>query len=397
MNNRNVKLTYVLGFLKNTWFWLGIWVFYYLRFTNYAGIGLLETIMIVTSTVMEIPTGAIADLLGKKFTLIIAFLFQALGNLGMGLVSTFPGLAISIVIACVGGAMYSGTAEALVYDSLKEEGEEGFYDKAIANIHTLQLVAMTISGAVGGFMYIIKPQLPFLMVGVANIIALLVCFFLKEPAIDTEKFSWSSYVIQTKQGFRQLFGRIEVRGFIFKILTVAVFLVVADEMVNDLLAVDFGFKEKQLGIFVSLVYLLGAGVSQLAPKIKKYIKTEDWFLVIGTITAFTFVISPLLGVILGGITITIRYVFRVIFYNYTSVAINKVTESKYRATTLSTFYMMQNIPYVLGAFGIGYVIDLISAKNVAFFMGITMFGLIFWKFRKQKRDVLSTNPRKDSY
>lgn len=49
MTNRNIYLSYLLAFCKNSWFWLGIWVFYYLRFTNYAGIGLIETIMIGTT------------------------------------------------------------------------------------------------------------------------------------------------------------------------------------------------------------------------------------------------------------------------------------------------------------------------------------------------------------
>jgi len=64
----NILIAYILAFAKNTWFWLGIWIFYYLRFTNYAGIGLIETVLTVTTTLSEIPTGAVADLLGKKKT-----------------------------------------------------------------------------------------------------------------------------------------------------------------------------------------------------------------------------------------------------------------------------------------------------------------------------------------
>lgn len=66
MKHRNIILAYILSYLRQSCFWLGIWVYYYLRFTNYAGIGLIESIMILTMTVGEIPTGAIADLLGKK-------------------------------------------------------------------------------------------------------------------------------------------------------------------------------------------------------------------------------------------------------------------------------------------------------------------------------------------
>lgn len=64
--HKNIAIAYLLTFCKNSWFWLGIWVFYYLQFTNYAGIGIIETVLIITMTLTEIPTGAIADLFGKQ-------------------------------------------------------------------------------------------------------------------------------------------------------------------------------------------------------------------------------------------------------------------------------------------------------------------------------------------
>ena len=71
-------------------------------------------------TLGEIPTGAIADLLGKKKTLLISFLLMALGLFGIGLTPDFLFLAVWVFIAGVGASFYSGTLEALVYDSLKE-------------------------------------------------------------------------------------------------------------------------------------------------------------------------------------------------------------------------------------------------------------------------------------
>ena len=74
--DRNISIAYILSFAKNTWFWLGIWIFYYLKFTNYAGIGVIETVLIITMTLTEIPTGAVTDLLGKK-NFNISFLFRS--------------------------------------------------------------------------------------------------------------------------------------------------------------------------------------------------------------------------------------------------------------------------------------------------------------------------------
>lgn len=162
MTNQNIRLSYLLAFCKNSWFWAGIWVFYYLSFTNYAGIGLIETVMIGTTSFFEVPTGVIADLLGKKRTLLISFLFEAIGGFMMAFAPNFTILAWSVFVMCVGGALYSGTLDALIFDSLKEKNLESKYQKIISNINSVSLFAPAICSIIGGFMYVYSPRLPFL-------------------------------------------------------------------------------------------------------------------------------------------------------------------------------------------------------------------------------------------
>jgi len=118
------KLYYFLAFFKNSWFWLGIWIFYYLRFTDYAGIGIIETVMITTTTLSEIPTGAIADLFGKKITLTCGFIIECVATLILATASNFLTVVFSIFVMCIGSSLYSGTIDAHVYDTLKENGKE---------------------------------------------------------------------------------------------------------------------------------------------------------------------------------------------------------------------------------------------------------------------------------
>ena len=177
MVKRNLILPYLLAFSKNTWFWLGIWIFYYLKFTNYAGIGLIETVMITTTSLAEIPTGAVADLFGKKNTLVLSFAFEALGAILMATATNFPLLAFSVFVMCIGGALYSGTLDALVYDTLKEHGQEGTYDRKISTINTISLIAPAICGLVGGFLYVVNPRLPFLANAVGYSIGLIAALF----------------------------------------------------------------------------------------------------------------------------------------------------------------------------------------------------------------------------
>ena len=193
MLKRNITIAYILAFSKNTWFWLGIWIFYYLRFTDYAGIGIIETILILTMTLAEIPTGAVADLFGKKKTLILAFTLETIGAFMMATAPNFQMLALSVFVMCVGGTFYSGTIDALIFDTLKESGEERSYDTKISNTNTLSLIAPAICSILGGFMYKVNPTFPFYGNAFGYMVGLIASFFLIEPHIDTTKFSFRNF------------------------------------------------------------------------------------------------------------------------------------------------------------------------------------------------------------
>lgn len=384
---RNIVIGYVISFLNNSWFWIGIWVLYYLKFTNYAGIGILESVMIVTMTFMEIPTGAVADIFGKKLTIFLAMALSGIGSLIMGFAPNFNVLVLSIVSMTIGGAMYSGTMEALIYDSLKQIKKENNYSKVVKNISSLQLLAFSLSGIIGGFLYKINPGFPFILTGLAQLIECLLAFLLKEPTVDSVKFSLKNYLRQTVMGFSQLFGRSNLRLDIFRILSIGIFIVICWEVLNDALAIGFGFSPEQLGIFAAILYLSTAVLSRLSDKFVKLFGGIKANLFIGVIIAVSLIVSPVVGIFFGGLTIFIRVIVSKIFSNITSEVINVNTKSKYRATTISTFNMLQNLPYVVMAFAIGSTIDRLSSQRFALWLGTVMavvVGAQFIQFAQTK-------------
>lgn len=377
---RNIVIGYVISFLNNSWFWIGIWVLYYLKFTNYAGIGILESVMIVTMTFMEIPTGAVADIFGKKLTIFLAMALSGIGSLIMGFAPNFNVLVLSIVSMTIGGALYSGTMEALIYDSLKQLKKENNYSKVVKNISSLQLLAFSLSGIIGGFLYKINPGFPFILTGLAQLIGCLLAFLLKEPTVDSVKFSLKNYLRQTVMGFSQLFGRSNLRLDIFRILSIGIFIVICWEVLNDALAIGFGFSPEQLGIFAAILYLSTAVLSRLSDKFVKLFGGIKANLFIGVIIAVSLIVSPVVGIFFGGLTIFIRVIVSKIFSNITSEVINVNTKSKYRATTISTFNMLQNLPYVVMAFAIGSTIDRLSSQRFALWLGTVMAVVVGVQF-----------------
>lgn len=383
----NITIAYILTFAKNTWFWLGIWIFYYLRFTNYAGIGLIETVLIVTTTLTEIPTGAVADLFGKTKTLIIAFLLESIGAFMMAFAPNYNIILWSVFVMCVGGAFYSGTLDALVFDSLKQEGNESKFDKVVSNMSSISLLAPAVCSIIGGFVYGFDPRLPFILNAVGYVIGLVASFFLVEPDIDTIKFSFVNYLSQTKAGLFELFSKIDVRRQTIVLLAFGFIAVISSEMVDSFLSFEFGFSDKQMGVLWSVIFIFSAIASQSTSFIKKTFGIDKSIVIVGFVTAFTYLLSPYAGLILGGLTLILRSSLQGIFGNLSSIAINHNTDSKYRSTTLSTFNMIKNVPYVLTAYFIGGISDSVSAKTVSFYLGLALIFLLGISFVRRNRNV----------
>lgn len=370
----------MLAYLKQSWFWLGVWIFYYLRYTDYAGIGLIESVMIFTVTVGEIPTGAVADLLGKKNTLKIAFLLETIGSFLLASATSFSFILVAIVIGTIGGTLYSGAYEALIYDSLKENGKESIFDKVISNVNSIGLVAIAFAGLVSGYLYGVDPRMPYVMVGIATLVALVLTFFLVEPKIDSEKFSLSSFLAQNKKGVVELGNIIKSYWLAPILVSVSALCVISDEMLESILSIEFGFTERTIGPFFAVLFLIAAAASQLTPYIRKFLGERKAIIIISLLIAITYLLSPYVGLVVGAIVLTMRESLARNFQNITNVYINSKTESKNRATVLSSYNMLKNLPYVFSAFWLGKLMDIYSARIFSFWLGVIIVIIVISLF-----------------
>lgn len=155
---RNVGLDYVHTFLSNMNMQSSIWVLY-LAYCgmHLAQIGLLEGLYHATSIVCEIPSGAAADLLGRKRCMILSNICIAVSCVIMLFSKSFGCFAVSFVVQALGNNLNSGSEEALVYDSMKCLGQEerymGVYGRLNVLIEVAQGLATVAGGALAEFSY----------------------------------------------------------------------------------------------------------------------------------------------------------------------------------------------------------------------------------------------------
>jgi MFS family permease len=387
---RNVKLLYIITALRYTWFWLGTWAIYYSSFGGYYVIGLLETVMIVTCILAEIPTGALADLLGKKKTLILSFFLSAVANVWMGFAPDILNMALSLVLLNIGGTFASGAFEALVYDSLKEEKKTSKFNRVLANISTVRMLALGISSIVGGYVALIDMRFPYHMNGIGQFLAMIFALFLIEPHFDSVKLTVKGYLKQNLDGLNHLFRTKRIRKLVVSLLIVSSLVIILREGLDDILLLDFGFNNKvvELGYISAAYSFIAAFATFIVPRITTKWNQDKLYIVYLVMTATTLFFSPFITLYVGLSTILFRIMAMPLIENHISTKLNDSLESQFRATSLSAFSMIQSIPYALVIFGITYLTDIVPSSYIAFAIGcIILMMVIILRSKLIKKNI----------
>jgi|GEM_PF-82956 len=150
---RNVPKNYLFVLLQNTDLTRGVWMIYLAaKGLSLLQIGLLETVFHLTSLAMEVPTGVIADVFGRKLSRVLGRLSALAGYALLFWADTFFGLALSFLFAALSYNLESGAGEALVYDSLQEVGAAEQYVSIAGKNEVCYQAAGTVSFLVGGYL-----------------------------------------------------------------------------------------------------------------------------------------------------------------------------------------------------------------------------------------------------
>ncbi|MBX7111876.1 MAG: MFS transporter [Dehalococcoidia bacterium] len=151
---RNVRLFYVLGFLRELSPLLVIWVVYLTdyRHLTLAQVGLMEGLFWLIKLGAEIPSGAFADRYGRRLTFVTGLVLEASGVVVFALAAGFGLLMVSYGIWAAGLAFRSGNEEAYLYDALAVGQRQAEFGDRIGVYWALSISAVLIGGLLGGLL-----------------------------------------------------------------------------------------------------------------------------------------------------------------------------------------------------------------------------------------------------
>jgi MFS family permease len=150
---RNIRLTYIFEFGRNMGFTQAIWVTYLaFKGLSLVEIGLCESVFHITSMLMELPTGMIADLYGRKFSRLMGIIANILYLFLLLFVNSLPMALLAFVFAALSYNLESGADTALIYDSLLVHGETASFAKIQGRREVVLQSASLIGIVVGGIL-----------------------------------------------------------------------------------------------------------------------------------------------------------------------------------------------------------------------------------------------------
>ncbi|MBW3020536.1 MFS transporter [Candidatus Woesearchaeota archaeon] len=151
MNNiTKLKLIY---FFKSLFFFSPIiTLFYFSRGLDTFQVVSLEALLTFAILFSEVPTGIIADKIGRKFSLSFLIFLYIIGNVWTIFAHSYFEFLIIEILFGIGIAFGSGAVEALVYDTLKYEKKESQMSKIWGSINSYYLVAGVFAAIVGSYL-----------------------------------------------------------------------------------------------------------------------------------------------------------------------------------------------------------------------------------------------------
>lgn len=327
--------------------------------------------------VFEVPSGAIADFLGRKFAMIISAIVTALATL---VYSSIPNIFIFVIgetLWALGAALSSGANEAFIYDTLKKMNKQESFSKIWGRANSMSIIGIMISGPIGSMIAeYISLQLTMTLCFFPMMMATIVSFTFKEPNSDLVKES-KRYLNILKEGFAQLRKNKIIKLLAIDMISVnvlAFFIIWTYQLYLDALNVPivyFGFILAMM-TFTEMVFF------NLVPKFMKWFKKGKRYLMFSTLmtgAAFIFMsfttfvpISIIFIMIIMGFGFSRRLIF--------ADGINKQIESENRATILSAISMLGGILQAI----MNPFIGLMATWNlyaVFLFLGTTIIIIAF--------------------
>ena len=180
---RNLIALYLVKLSK--WFTLVmpiIVLFYEEHKLGLQDVFILKSVYSVAAVALEVPSGYLADVWGRKRCIVAGCVLFFGGYLCYSLTSTFAAFLVAEILLGIGQTMINGADSALLYDTSVHHGRENLYLRYEGRITMIGNFAEAVAGIFGGLLAVYSLRYPFYAQAVVAFVGIPAAMALREYA-----------------------------------------------------------------------------------------------------------------------------------------------------------------------------------------------------------------------
>lgn len=335
----------------------------------------IQSIYYLAFIVFELPTGFFADFVGKKKSLVLGAGLLAFANILPLIKVTFILFLAHFVLIALARSLISGTASALLYDSLKVRGISNQFKEIEGKARSMALIARLLTWPIASFFFKISPTSPYLVTFLFCLVALFVSITLPIDKTNVQKESAKSEMISS---FKYIFQAKDVLVFMVQGTGLFILQRVCMLQLFQPLLKQNNIDVAMFGMVMSVMTAAEALCSAQSNKLSRFLPNDRLSLPILTIVlAMAFI---LLGKTNGYYTVTLLITFSgfcgLIFPIQKQLLNDSIQRDHQRSTILSIESIIQRSIASIFTFSIGYFISKGSLDRLFQWTGVAIISII---------------------
>lgn len=350
----NIVKYFIVTLLNSFWFIMPIYLVYLQRRgISYLEMGLLESITGITILILEIPSGAIADLIGKKWAMFLGFFCWVIGWSFFGWGESLTIFILGSIMLGSAEAMYSGAGVSFLYDTLKKMNQTEQFLPLRGKLLIISSIFLICGVLIGNIMYCINASLPWFIQASCLLMASIITLTMDEPYPSSKRFTIKTQIQQMHDAFQHTKKNRVVRILIIISSVLLLPLTLFVNLMESPYLLTLGYDITQLGILFALsrgiIGLLGLKLDKIEHKLGQ----RGSLLAVAGISAMSYLVMALFSDKIVFCFILLLFIAR----DYRSVVIekyiNEIVPTETRASIFSIQGATFNSIYMVGALLVG--------------------------------------------
>jgi MFS family permease len=352
---------------------------------------LIFVVMIVTRILFDIPTGAIADIYGRKFSVVISYFLTFILFLSIPLVNNLIGLLIIFFFMGISETLSTGAHEAWIISNLKSKKKENLIDEYYIKSSSIYNFGLVISPLIAAFVIkAIGISYIWTIQGVATLFAGFVLF------LTVEKFKPKK--LHIKDSFKETFKQSKKaltyaknHNIIFKILIASIFLLFVISGVGIFWQPylrEFNLPLEYYGYLLSFSGLLSIAIPFMAKKISDKFNRKSSYLIVVNIIHLIILVSVFFvtNSWVAMVFVTLLYLAYQFIMPIEQPFFQSFLPNKMRATLGSVKSIFGSLGAALALLFLGWFADFAGVKMALSSLGIFLIPVlwIYWRIRKKE-------------